>query len=421
MDSIDTIRGVTVNGRNYRLPQRPVAVACLDGCDPEYLAVGLAAGELPFFAHCLAQGFSGQALAAMPTFTNPNNASLVTGVPPAVHGVSGNFYLDRATGETVMVTGDAEMRAPTILAAMAGAGIATGMVTAKDKLRAALAKGMPIGAHGIALSAQQAASAREATHGIGDMAALLGQPEPDQYSAELSLFVLDAGLELARLGKARLLYLSLSDYVQHRHAPDSPEARAFLRAVDARLGALHEAGWLVAATADHGMTDMARADGSPEVVFVGDLLDARFGEGVTRVICPITDPFVKHHGALGGLVRVHVSAGGPSVEDIIATLREDARLEEILPGAEACRKHGMAPHMEGDVTVIARRGVALGSRAADHDLAQLAGERLRSHGGLAEQTVPFLLSAPLDPAWLAARGALRNYDIFDAALNGVAA
>ncbi|MBC9207407.1 phosphonoacetate hydrolase [Roseomonas aerophila] len=411
---------VDVNGRTYRLPQRPVAVICFDGCDPAYLETGFKAGDLPFLARCAGEGFGGSALAAMPTFTNPNNASLVTGVEPGVHGVSGNYYLDRVTGETVMVTGDAEMRAPTILAAMAAAGVPTAVVTAKDKLRAALAKGLPIG-RGIAVSAQHAASVREETHGIGDLTALLGQPEPDQYSAELSLFVLDTGIALARQGRSRLMYLSLSDYVQHRHAPDSAEARAFMRAVDERLGKLAALGCLVATTADHGMTDMARSDGSPEIVFVGDVLDARFGPGATRVICPITDPFVRHHGALGGLVRVHLRPGpdAPDLGAVLATLRDEPRLMEVLPGAEACARYGMAPHMEGDLTVIARRGVALGGRATEHDLSQLAGERLRSHGGLAEQAVPFLLSEPLRPEWLHAHPRLRNFDIFDAALNGV--
>lgn len=414
------IASVDVNGRAYRLPQRPVAVVCFDGSDPEYLDAGLAAGELPFFARCVETGFSGQALAAMPTFTNPNNASLVTGVEPGVHGVSGNFYLDRTTGQTVMVTGDAELRVPTILAAMADAGVTTAVVTAKDKLRAALAKGLPIGP-GIAVSAQHAAAAREATHGIGDLSALLGQPEPDQYSAELSLFVLDTGIALARQGRSRLMYLSLSDYVQHRHAPSSAEARAFMRAVDSRLGTLAALGCLVATTADHGMSDMARTDGTPEVVFVADLLDARFGPEATRVICPITDPFVRHHGALGGLVRVHLRPGpeAPGLDAVLAVLQGEPRLLEVLPGAEACAKYGMAPHMEGDVTVIAQPGVALGGRAAEHDLSQLAGERLRSHGGVAEQAVPFLMSEALRPEWVAAHPHLRNFDIFDAALNGV--
>lgn len=412
---------IAVNGRAYALPRRPVAVICIDGFDPEYLATGLAVGELPGFAHIAREGFMGEALSALPSFTNPNNCSLVTGVPPAVHGVSGNFYLDRRTGETVMVTGDKELKAPTILAALARAGVPTAVVTAKEKLRAALAKGLPIGPMGIAVSAQNANAARMETHGLDDLPALVGRGEPDQYSADLSLFVLDAGVRLLETGRARVLYLSLSDYIQHGYAPEAPEARAFHRAVDARLRRLMELGSLVAATADHGMHDMAKPDGTPNVVFVGDVLDARFGTGTCRVICPITDPFVRHHGALGGFVRVHIAAGGPAVSEVVTYLSSLPDMEEVLIGAEACARYDLAPEMEGDVTVVARRGVALGSRSTEHDLSGLAGERLRSHGGIAEQRVPFVVSAPLEPGWRAAHPRLRNYDIFDAALNGAVA
>lgn len=411
---------VDVNGRRYRLPQRPVAVLCLDGWDPSYMEVSLAAGDIPAIAACRDAGHVGRAASAMPSFTNPNNVSLVTGVPPAIHGVSGNFYLDRRTGETVMLTGDEELEVPTILAAMALAGVPTAVVTAKDKLRRALAKGLPVGPRGIAVSAERAGETQHATHGIGDLPAFVGAPVPDQYSAELSLFVLDAGLALLRASRARLLYLSLSDYVQHRHAPEEPEARAFLRAADARIGALMAAGALVAATADHGMTDMALPDGRPNVIFVGDLLDARFGVAAARVICPITDPFVRHHGALGGFVRVHLAAGADAAE-VAGFLSGIPGIHLAIPGAEACARFDLAPAMEGDVTVFGARGVALGARASEHDLSQLAGERLRSHGSLFEQEVPFLLSAPLRADWLAARPALHNYDIFDAALNGVSA
>jgi phosphonoacetate hydrolase len=48
---------------------------------------------------------------------------------------------------------------------------------------------------------------------------------------------------------------------------------------------------------------------------------------------------------------------------------------------------------------------------------------LRSHGGLGEQKVPFMVSHGLHRAWLAARAGrpLRNFDIFDAVLNGAVA
>ncbi|HET8997983.1 MAG TPA: phosphonoacetate hydrolase, partial [Acetobacteraceae bacterium] len=332
---------VTVNGRTYAVPQSPVVVVCLDGCDPEYLAAGFAANELPVFARIARDGFASESLSALPSFTNPNNCSLVTGVPPSVHGVSGNFYLDRHSGETVMVTGDKELQAPTILAAMAQTGVPTAVVTAKDKLRAALAKGLPIGANGIAFSAQNAAAAREQTHGIGNVTRLVGRGEPDQYSADLSLFVLDAGVRLLETGRARLLYLSLSDYVQHRYAPQEPEARDFLRAVDARLGRMMDLGAIVAATADHGMHDMAKPDGTPNVMFVGDVLDAAFGPGSCRVICPITDPFVRHHGALGGLVRVYVAAGGPAIRAVTAHLADLPGIDQALEGSEACRRYDL--------------------------------------------------------------------------------
>ena len=230
--------------------------------------------------------------------------------------------------------------------------------------------------------------------------------------------MLDAGVRLLEAGRARVVYLSLSDYVQHRYAPEAPAAREFHRAVDARLLRLMELGSLVAATPDHGMHDMAKPDGTPNVIFVGDALDAQFGTGTCRVICPITDPFVRHHGALGGFVRVHIAAGGQAVREVVTCLSSLPDMEEVLIGAQACKRYDLAPQREGDVTVIARRGVALGARSAEHDLSGLAGERLRSHGGIAEQRVPFLVSAPLGPGWRAAHPRLRNHDIFDAALNG---
>ena len=95
---------VELNGRQYRLPSRPVVVICADGCDPSYLESGLAAGVLPTVAKWRDDSFYALADAVMPTFTNPNNMSIVTGAPPAVHGIAGNFALDRDSGAEVMMT-----------------------------------------------------------------------------------------------------------------------------------------------------------------------------------------------------------------------------------------------------------------------------------------------------------------------------
>jgi phosphonoacetate hydrolase len=412
---------IEVNGRAYRTPDRPVVVICYDGCDPSYLADALARGLTPALAGMVRDGFYGSALSAMPSFTNPNNVSIVCGAPPAVHGISGNYWYDRETGREVMMTDAGPLRAPTVLARLAQAGVGVGAVTAKDKLRKALAVDLTgPGAGGIAFSAEKADTCTVDEHGISAADALGGNAVPDQYSPELSLFVLDAGIRLLTQGRAELLYLSLSDFVQHAHAPGAPESDSFVRAVDARCARLLEAGAVLGIVADHGMTDLSLADGRPNILYLGDLLDARFGPKRLKVICPITDPFVRHHGSLGGFVRVHTldDLDPVAVRDYLSGI---PGVQKALLRDDACRLLDLPHEREGDVTVIGAKGVALGMRRGEHQLDQLAGARLRSHGSLAERDVPFVLSAPLTPAYRrrAADGPIYNYDIFDFALNGV--
>jgi phosphonoacetate hydrolase len=410
------VADVVVNGRRYRVPERPVVVICFDGCDPAYIERGLADGILPAIAGLRETGFVGEALAAVPTFTNPNNASIVTGAPPAVHGISGNYYLDRDTGEERMITDGAMLRCPTILAAIAEAGVKTAAVTAKDKLRLMLARGLK----GIAFSSEKADQAALADNGIADVEAMVGRGKPDQYSADLSLFVLDAGLRLLQRGAAQLLYLSLSDFVQHAHAPGTPEADAFNRAVDQRIGQLIGLGATVGVVADHGMNDKSRPDGAPKVVFLEDELGCRFGEGAVRVICPITDPFVRHHGALGSFVRVYLRKE-TGLAALMAASAELPGVELVLDGAAAAARFELPPDLEGDFVVLGDAGTVIGANSAEHDLSALTGHRLRSHGGLGEQTVPFIVSRRLRPDYFAGKaGRLRNFDIFDAVLNGTA-
>jgi phosphonoacetate hydrolase len=407
---------ISCNGRTYRLPRRTTAVICYDGCDPAYITRGIADGILPTMASFRSRGFLGEADAVVPTFTNPNNASLVTGVPPAVHGISGNYYLDRATGEERMITDARLMRCGTVLAALADAGVKVAAITAKDKLRLMLSKGL----RGINFSSEFADRATRADNGIAEIEALVGRGKPDQYSADLSLFVLDAGIKLVELGVAQFLYLSLSDFVQHAHAPGTPGADDFNKAVDARMARLIELGAIVGAVADHGMNDKSHADGSPNVIFLEDELERRFGAGAARVICPITDPFVRHHGALGSFVRVY----GKSCRDVAGMMQSAKALpgvELVLTGEEAAARFGLPADLEGDFVALGDRATVIGARAAEHDLSGLAGHRLRSHGGIGEQRVPFMVSEPLTADYLAGKPhGLRNFDIFDAVLNGVA-
>jgi phosphonoacetate hydrolase len=408
--------GVEVNGRTYRAPRRPTVVIVVDGFDPAYLEHGIANGTLPTMKSFKESGFVDLADCSMPSTTNTNNTSIVTGAPPAVHGINGNYYLDSETGKEIMITDASRLRCDTILGALSRAGVQTAVITAKDKLLKILAYRIA----GINFSSEYARKANLKDNKIDDVEKLVGRPQPDQYSADLSLFVLDAGVKIMASHRPNLMYLSTSDYVQHKHAPGEPEADAYHQAVDSVVAKLIDLGATVAITADHGMADKSNADGTPRVVYLEDELNSRFGAGAVRVICPIADPFVRHHGALGSFVRVHLRRPG-DIPAMMAFVRTLPGIELALTKEEVCQQFDLPIDREGDFAVFSDRDTVVGARRQDHDLTQLAGHRLRSHGGLGEQKVPFLLSRPLRAQYRerAKINRLHNYDIFDFALNGV--
>jgi phosphonoacetate hydrolase len=407
---------VTVNGRSYAFPKRPTVVIVVDGFDPAYLEHGFANDTLPVMKSFEEQGFVGFADCSIPSTTNTNNTSIVTGVPPAVHGINGNYYLDPDTGEEIMITDAKRLRCKTILGEMSHAGVPTVVVTAKDKLLKVLAYQM----NGINFSSEYAQRANLKDNQIESVEKLVGRPQPDQYSADLSLFVLDAGVKIMVANRPGLMYLSTSDYVQHKQGPGEPEADSYHHAVDTIVGKLIALGAAVAITADHGMNDKSSPNGTPNVIYLEDEFNSRFGAGAVRVICPIADPFVRHHGALGSFVRVHLRKPGdiPAMMAFAGTL---PGVELVLDKQQVCKQFDLPLDREGDFAVFSDRSTVVGARRKDHNLSQLAGHRLRSHGGLGEQKVPFLLSRPLNALYRekAKDGSLHNYDIFDFALNGV--
>ena len=405
-------RSISVNGRQYRLPTRPVVVVCADGCAPGYLERGIAEGVMPALARLRAGGLWRLARSAIPSFTNPNNVSLVTGVPPAVHGICGNYFFDAAAGREVMMNDPAFLRCETIPAALARAGVPTAVVTAKDKLRRLLGHGL----RGICFSAEKAGQVTREENGIGSAADLLDVAPPPVYSAELSEYVLAAGLALLRAGRARVLYLSLTDYVQHLHAPEDPVAVRFHAMLDRYFEAFDRAGAVLGITADHGMNAKACPDGSPNVVYLRPLLDEALGPGRARIILPITDPYVVHHGALGSFATVYLDRPG-DVAVALERLTATPGITGAYDRATACARFELPPDRVGDVVVLADARTVLGKSAAEHDLALLR-RPLRSHGGLAEQDVPFLINRPLNAHHAARAGVPRNFDIFDHVLNG---
>jgi phosphonoacetate hydrolase len=402
-------RTVSINGRTYAWPKQPVVVVCIDGSEPDYTELAIKAGAMPWLAKALTQGSHYIAECVVPSFTNPNNLSIVTGVPPAVHGISGNYFYDRDADAEVMMNDPQYLRCGTILAAFSQAGAKLAVVTAKDKLRTLLGHRM----EGICFSAEKADKATEAENGISNVLGLVGLPLPSVYSADLSEFVFAAGVKLMATRRPDILYLSTTDYVQHKHAPGTAEANGFYAMMDRYLGELDAAGAVIAMTADHGMNGKTDGQGQPKVIYLQDLLDQRLGAGKSRVILPITDPYVVHHGALGSFATIYLAPGANSA-GVMASIATIPGMDRVLDRASAAEELELPPDRMGEIVAISDRHTVIGTSVTRHDLSGLDAP-LRSHGGISEQQVPLILNRRV--RGLPGDHRLRNFDAFDLALN----
>ncbi|MGH3643738.1 MAG: phosphonoacetate hydrolase, partial [Mycobacterium sp.] len=427
----------TVNGRTYVAPDAPVVVICIDGSEPDYHVEAMKAGRMPWLSRTLAgPSSSWPAHCAMPALTNPNNVSIATGRPPALHGISGNYILDPESGEETLMNDKRFLRAPTIFAAANEAGMDVVVITAKDKLRRLLGAGVveegpsldgrgftAPSRTGICFSAEKADEATVAANGIANVPALVGRPVPRVYSSELSEFVLAAGVTVLESRGADLMFLSLSDFVQHKHAPGTETANDFYAMIDSYAARLDDLGTIVVITADHGMSAKSDDSGDPRVVYVEDevrrilglpdLSDDGEGRDGVRVILPITDPYTVHHGALGSFASVYLPTDADP-DPLIEALRKLDGVEAVHTRDDAARRYALPADRIGDVIVLAEAGTALGRYAEWHDLSGLDAP-LRSHGALGELQVPFIVNrelprpAPLDEPFGDA-AYVHNYD-----------
>lgn len=476
---VTAVRGMAtrnINGRLYRDIRRPTVAVCLDGGNMEYYEAAIAGGAMPFLGSVLnnpATVTRGLVRSAVPTFTNPNNIAIVTGVPPAVTGICGNFWYDEENNQEVMMNDPKDLRCGTILASF-GRTNPVVVVTAKDKLLRLLSHGTTNAAFfvgysiekGVAFTAppltkdtedkeervvrkgvQLSTQALLESIGITSMAQLLASPltdasapssvestssgNPDIYSADASIKVLESGLNiferlLASGKRAPLMYLSTTDYIQHKFAPGSEGANSFYARLDKVFEAFHAKGAVLGITADHGMNDKTVGGGDtsthnssqPNIVFLEDVLKAH---GIdARVILPITDPYVVHHGALGGYATCYIKDKS-LINKTLAILSKTPGIDVVLPKHDAAQRFELPSDRIGDVVVLATRNAVLGKSPAAHDLTNVP--HLRSHGALHEQVVPLIINRALTDEYKTRllSGGMRNFDLLDVLLNGVRA
>ncbi len=413
---------VSVNGRSYRFRSQPIVVVCIDGSEPDYILCAIAAGKMPWLKSMLESGGADlRGDCVVPSFTNPNNMSIVTGAPPSVHGICGNFYYDRENDREVMMNDPALLRTPTIFKAFQDAGAKVAIITAKDKLRRLLGNDLVLGESGsdvpgaICFSSEKSDEASLPENGIDNIVDLIGMEVPSVYSAELSEFIFKAGVKLMETVRPDIMYLSTTDYIQHKFAPDSAGANNFYAMMDGYWKKLDDLGAIIGLTADHGMNAKHNDAGEPNIIYLQNNVDALLGAGKGRVILPITDPYVVHHGALGSFASVYLESG-VEVDSTLQSLAKIGGIECALTNAEACEKFQLSADRIGDIILVSDKHTVIGTSADRHDLSGLE-VPLRSHGGIAEQIVPLIFNREI--TGIEGRG-LRNFDIFDLACNHTA-
>ena len=407
---------LSINNREYpsALNQTSIVI-CLDGSQKEYIDEASKLNLTPNLDDIIQKGEYLMAHSAIPSFTNPNNISIVTGQPSSVHGICGNFFYTPETGKEVMMNDPQYLRAPTIFEKFYQAGAKIALVTAKDKLRTLLGNGLKFNeGRTICFSAEKSDQATKIENGIENVNDWLGMPVPEVYSQDLSEFVMAAGVKLMEEFKPDIMYLSTTDYIQHKYAPGHEVANKFYSMFDKYIGQLDEIGATIIITADHGMKPKSKEDGSPNAIFLQDHLDDKFNKNKTKVILPITDPYVVHHGALGSFATIYLEDKN-DLEDVMMEIKKIKDIEVVLNKEEGCSQYNLPKDRMGDIICMSSEFMTIGSSKDKHNLSGL-NEPLRSHGGLHEREVPFIVNKKMPQ--IDSNKQLYNYDAFYYAISG---
>jgi len=408
---------VCANGKQYKVPEpnRPVVGICLDGSSQDYIDAAVEAGQMPcwieisnrFKNHNKALG-----TAQMPALTVPNNVGMMTGEAAKFHGIAGNSYFDEERKVEVVMDDEKYLRCDSIFSKLNEAGTHVTVLTVKDKLIRLLGTGLnPATSMTLSLEGANSANLLPAPRPLPE----IDDPDASIYLLELGLHAMQQRQKDPALADTPAVYhLSTSDALQHQYPPGSSEANAFYHKFDALLGNFDQAGALVGVTADHGMNDKSRYDGSPRVMFAGSVLREH------GIACHILLPIAGGRQMLGSYATVHLENKDQLVA-ALAVLREEPGVYQAIGRDDACLALQLPEDRVGDIVLLGDAHSVIGRTPEDHDLEGVRG--LRSHGGLEEQVVPMFFNRELLPAHKKqlGRGKARNYHLYDMLLNGVVA
>lgn len=339
----------------------------VDGLGPDYVA----ASDMPAVRRMMAAGSYRVGKGVLPSVTNVNNASVVTGSFPNRHGIVSNFCYDAATGESVLMEDARFVMCPTLFEHAGRAGLRSALVAAKDKICSLLGRGASL-----VVSAETPPP---------DLISVAG-PKPALYSADETYWTFRAARHLLREASLDVLYLSTTDYVMHNSAPEEAQSLEFLSTLDRMLGEIVDdnPSIEVLLTADHGMNLKTRGL---------DLARLLAAAGVEAEAIPIIrDKRTAHHQNLGGACYIYLT-NPRQRRKAVDVLRGENGIEEVHTRHQAARTFRLAGSRIGDLFVLGARDVAFGALpAARQEI------RVRSHGSRYEQDVPLLrFNLPASP------------------------
>ena len=346
---------------------RTTVIITVDGYDPEYIE----ACDAPNLMSLARQGFYRVGKSMMPSVTNVNNVSIVTGRYPSEHGISSNYRMVRETGEDIYMESGEYILSETFFQRAKKMGARTILSTSKDKLRTLLSDGADV-----AISSEQAPT--WAVEGVGE--------PPPIYSLDVNGWTIRAASHAMKLEPADIVYISTTDFAMHTYAPDEPESQQHISVLDDAIGELVDShpDITLMLTADHGMNPKKR---------MVDLADGLAANGIGAEVVPIIkDRYVVHHNNLGGCMFVYLNSGSESrTDEAAAVLRETTGVERVYSRQEATDELRLNYDRIGDLVVTGDIDTVFGPKDLEDTWDDTgAGHSLRSHASAHEQDIPII-------------------------------
>lgn len=348
---------------------KKLLIIVIDGCAIDYIS----RENTPNFYRMAKRGFCKCVKSAIPSVTNVNHATILTGEFPLKHGVVGNYYYNRETGEQGFIEEAGYMKVDTIMDLYKKNGKSTALLTVKGKVLQVFGSGVKFG-----ISVQKP---NEILIRYLDM-----EMPPEVGTLEANIWILEACHNLIKKNNPDLVYCTTNDYMMHNYAPDTKEGMQQMKDMDKWIGKIYDLDPTreIYITADHGMNKKSK------IVNLQNIMDKKGYE----VVChpPIKDRYIENHiYQEGGVLYLYFSENAiENKEAIIKFLEDQEFIETIYTNKEAERKYGLPSDNIGEYVVFAKADWAFGEVEGD----SIITDSVRTHGSIHEREVPLIAVNP---------------------------